>query len=120
MVDSMVHCVCICSCPNCIFEFLSLCMHACIHVCVSLYVFFCLFLFLPPLSFSLSSFPLPPFRDNENYSEMFKGLRERERGSSLYSSIIVSITHTSRFISLPFALEVQIPQSRCMYIPPYL
>ena len=104
--------------------YLNSCPSACmlVYMYVSVFMSFSVFFFFspPPLSFSLSSFPLPPFRDNENYSEMFKGLRERERGSSLYSSIIVSITHTSRFISLPFALEVQIPQSRCMYIPPYL
>lgn len=60
--------------------YLNSCLSACLYTstCQSL----CLFLsfsFSPPSPFLSLPSPLPPFRDNENYSEMFKGLRERER-----------------------------------------
>ena len=99
--------------------YLNSCLSACLYtsICQSL----CLFLsfFSPPSPFlSLPSLFLL-FVIMRIIQKCSRDL-ERERDSSLYSSIIVSITHTSQFISLPFAVEVQIPQSRCMYIPPYL
>ena len=103
MVDSMVHCVCISCCPNCIFEFLSLCML--VYIYMSVFMSFSVFFFFSPLSFSFSPpllffLFLPLFLLFVIMRIIQKCLRdlERERDSSLYSSIIVSITHTSRFI----------------------
>lgn len=103
--------------------YLNSCLSACmlVYIYVSVFMSFSVFFFFspPPLLFSLFLHLFPLFVIMRIIRKCSRDL-ERERDSSLYSSIIVSITHTSRFISLPFAVEVQILQSRCMYIPPYL